>query len=239
MTTSHHDPGTDGVAGTRAERPVTPLRVEIWSDVACPWCYIGKRRFAAALDAFPHRDHVEVRWRSYQLSPEAPVGSHRSEAEVLAETKGLPLDAVHEMQAHVTGIAAGVGLGYRFDTVRPANTFDAHRLVHLARRHGPAVADAMVEALMSAHFEQGLAVDDPEVLVRLAAGVGLDPVAIRDALAGREGADEVLEDLEEGRTVRVSGVPFFVLDRRFGVSGAQPTELFTTALHRAWSAVER
>ena len=239
MTASHRSATTNGVPTPRTEHPVTPLRVEIWSDVACPWCYIGKRRFAAALADFPHREHVEVRWRSYQLSPEAPVGSDRTEAEVLAETKGLPLDAVDEMFAHVTGIAASVGLTYRFDTVRPANTFDAHRLVHLARRHGPDVADAMVEALMSAHFERGLAVDDREVLVELAAGVGLDPDHVRAALAGREGAEEVLEDLEEGRTVRVSGVPFFVLDRRFGVYGAQPTELFAQALERAWTAVER
>ena len=237
--TASHSASTDGVSTARVERPVTPLRVEIWSDVACPWCYIGRRRFAAALAAFAHREHVEVRWRSYQLSPEAPVGSRRTEAEVLAETKGLPLDAVDEMFAHVTAVAAGVGLTYRFDTVRPANTFDAHRLVHLARRHGADTADAMVEALMSAHFERGLAIDDREVLVELAAGVGLDPQHVRAALAGREGAEEVLEDLEEGRTVQVSGVPFFVLDRRFGVSGAQPTELFAQALQRAWSAVER
>lgn len=212
-----------------------PLRVEIWSDVACPWCYIGRRRFAAALADFPHREHVEVRWRSYQLSPEAEVGSPLTEAEMLAETKGLALDAVEEMFAHVTAVAAEVGLQYRFDTVRPANTLDAHRLIHLARRRGPETADAMVEALMSAHFEQGLAVDDREVLAGIAAGVGLDADEVRASLAGDDAVDDVLADLEEGRTVRVSGVPFFVLDRRFGVSGAQPTELFAEALERAWA----
>lgn len=236
-------PSSASLAGTgtaaRAERPVAPLRVEIWSDVACPWCYIGRRRFAAALAAFPHREHVQVRWRSYQLSPGAPVGSERSEAQVLAETTGLPLDAVREMFAHVTQVAASVGLALDLDTVRPANTFDAHRLVHLARRRDAATADAMVEALMRAHFERGAAIDDRDVLVALAADVGLDPDAVRASLAGHDGADEVLEDLEEGRTVRVSGVPFVVLDRRFGVSGAQPTELFAQALARAWSAVER
>jgi predicted DsbA family dithiol-disulfide isomerase len=212
----------------------TPLQVEIWSDVACPWCYIGRRRFTAALAQFPHRDRVQVRWRSYQLSPEAPVGSPLTEAQMLAEMKGLPLDAVHEMFAHVTEVAASVGLSYRFDTVRPANTFDAHRLIHLARRRDPELADRTVEALMSAHFEQGLAVDDRDVLVRIAADVGLDEQEVRRALAGDDGADDVLADLAEGRTVRVSGVPFFVLDRRFGVSGAQPTELFAQALHQAW-----
>ncbi|WNB87545.1 DsbA family oxidoreductase [Cellulomonas sp. ATA003] len=208
----------------------------MWSDVACPWCYIGRRRFAAALEAFPHREQVQVRWRSYQLSPEAEVGSPLSEAEMLAQTKGLPLESVQEMFAHVTEVAAGVGLRYRFDTVRPANTLDAHRLIHLARRRGPQVADAMVEALMSAHFEQGLAVDDREVLAGIAAGVGLDADDVRASLAGTDATDDVLADLEEGRTVRVSGVPFFVLDRRLGVSGAQPTELFTEALERAWAA---
>jgi len=217
----------------------TPLQVEIWSDVACPWCYIGRRRFAAALADFPHRDHVQVRWRSYQLSPEAEVGSPETEAELLARTKGLPLDAVQEMFAHVTEVAASVGLAYRFDTVRPANTFDAHRLVHLARRRDPEVADRVVEALMSAHFERGLAVDDREVLAAIGAGAGLDADEVRRALAGDDAADDVAADLEEGRTVRVSGVPFFVLDRRFGVSGAQPTELFAEALERAWSAVPR
>jgi predicted DsbA family dithiol-disulfide isomerase len=219
-----------------SDHRTTPLRVEIWSDVACPWCYIGRRRFAAALADFPHRDRVQVRWRSYQLSPEAPVGSPLTEAQMLAEMKGLPLDAVHEMFAHVTGIAASVGLAYRFDTVRPANTFDAHRLVHLARRRDPDLADATVEALMSAHFEQGLAVDDHDVLVRIGADVGLDADDVRRALAADDATDDVLADLEEGRTVRVSGVPFFVLDRRFGVSGAQPTELFAQALERAWEA---
>jgi predicted DsbA family dithiol-disulfide isomerase len=214
----------------------TPLRVEIWSDVACPWCFIGRRRFAAALADFPHRDRVHVRWRSYQLSPEAPVGSPLTEAQMLAEAKGLPLDAVDEMFDHVTRIAASVGLAYRFDTVRPANTFDAHRLIHLARRRDPELADRAVEALMSAHFEQGLAVDDREVLVRIGAGLGLDADDVRRGLAGDAGADDVLADLEEGRAVRVSGVPFFVLDRRFGVSGAQPTELFAQALQQTWDA---
>ncbi|WP_298459745.1 DsbA family protein [uncultured Cellulomonas sp.] len=215
---------------------VRPLRVEIWADVACPWCYIGRRRFAAALRTFPHREHVEVRWRSYQLSPEAPVGSALSEAEMLAEAKMLPLADVQEMFTHVTAVAAGVGLDLRFDTVRPANTFDAHRLVHLARRRSPELADAVVEALMSAHFTRGLAVDDREVLAGIAADVGLDAGEVRASLADDDAADDVLADLEEGRTVRVSGVPFFVLDRRLGVSGAQPTELFTEALERAWEA---
>jgi predicted DsbA family dithiol-disulfide isomerase len=179
---------------------------------------------------------VHVRWRSYQLSPEAEVGSPLTEAETLARMKGLPLDAVQDMFAHVTAVAASVGLRYRFDTVRPANTFDAHRLIHLARRRDPDLADPMVEALMSAHFERGLAIDDHEVLVGIAAQVGLDPDDVRGALAGDGGSDDVLADLDEGRLVRVSGVPFFVLDRRFGVSGAQPTELFAQALERAWEA---
>ena len=237
MTTPASDTTETSAPGPAGS--VTPLRVEIWSDVACPWCYIGRRRFADALADFPHREHVEVRWRSYQLAPEAPVGSEETEAQMLARTKELPLDAVDEMFAHVTEVGAGVGLAYRFDTVRPANTFDAHRLVHLARRQGDDLADAMVEVLMSAHFERGLAVDDREVLVALAADVGLDPDAVRASLVSGDGADEVFADLEEGRVVRVSGVPFFVLDRRYGVSGAQPTELFAEALERAWSAVPR
>ena len=218
---------------------VTPLQVEIWSDVACPWCYIGKRRFAAALADFPHRAHVEVLWRSYQLDPDAEVGSPLTEGQMLARNKGLSLDAVQEMFAHVTEIAAGEGLAYDFDRVRPANTFDAHRLVHLARRDGAGTADRMVEALMSAHFEQGLAIDDRDVLVRIASDLGLDPDRVRDALAGDDAAADVRADQAEARALRVSGVPFFVLDRRYAGSGAQPTALFRQALEQAWSAGER
>lgn len=214
------------------------LHVEIWSDIACPWCYIGKRRFAAALEQFEHRDHVRVTWRSFELQPDAePSTAHPglTEAQLLSERKGMPLDQVQQMFAHVTGIAASVGLAYDFDRVVPANTFDAHRLVHVAAELGGASAAAeVVERLMSAHFEHGRVVDDPEVLVAVATEAGLDAVAVREALASDAGAGAVRADEAEAAALGIQGVPFFVADRRLGLSGAQPVEVFAQLLDQAW-----
>jgi len=221
--------------------PVLPvLQVDVWSDVACPWCFIGKRRFERALASFEHRDHVEVTWRSYQLAPHAEVGPARTEAEVLVESKGLPLEAVRDMFDQVTALAAAEGLSYDFDTVRPANTFDAHRLIHLAASCGRAAA--MVEALMTAHFVQGIAVDDPDALVTLAEGTGMDGPQVRAALAGNAAGQAagtaVLADIDQARAIGVTGVPFFAFDRRFAVSGAQSSDLFADALNQAWAGLE-
>ncbi|QTE30699.1 DsbA family oxidoreductase [Pengzhenrongella sicca] len=227
---------------TPATTPALPaLQVEIWSDVACPWCFIGKQRFAAGLASFEHRDRVQVTWRSYQLSPDAVSGPPGSELELLARAKGLDLDQVREMFAHVTALAAGEGLAVDFETVRPANTFDAHRLVHLAAAQLPGVAGDVVQELMSAHFERGIAVDDGAELVAIAGRLGLDTDRIRAALAPVDGSDEgdaaadaVRADVAQARAIGVTGVPFFVLDRRLGVSGAQSAELFAAALAQAW-----
>ncbi len=217
------------------------VQIEVWSDVACPWCYIGKRRFATALAAFPHREHVQVTWRSYELQPDAersdPNGERLTEREMLVRHKGLPAAQVDQMLGHVTAQAAGEGLAYDFDRVIPANTFDAHRLVHIAAELAPgdlALQERLVEALMSAHFEQGLAVDDPEVLVTLAVGAGLDADAVRTALAAGQGAAEVRADEATARQLGVNGVPFFVADRAVAVSGAQPPAVFTQLLETAW-----
>ncbi len=214
------------------------LDVEIWSDIACPWCYIGKRRFAEALATFEHRDRVRVTWRSFELQPDAePSSAHPglTEATMLAERKGMPLAQVQQMFAQVTAVAASVGLAYDFDAVVPANTFDAHRLVHVARDlGGPDAAADVVERLMSAHFEHGRVVDDPDVLVALATEAGLDGAAVRDALASGAGAGAVRADEAEAAALGIQGVPFFVVDRRLGVSGAQPAEVFTQLLTQAW-----
>lgn len=215
-----------------------PLDVEIWSDVACPWCFIGARRFATALADFEHQDDVVVTWRSYQLSPDAEHSSAHpglTEVDMLVRMKGMRADDVEAMLAQVTEIAAGEGLEYDFDRVVPANTFDAHRLTHLAHRSGgPDVAASVVERLMSAHFEHGLAVDDTDVLVTIARDAGLEPGGVRAALAAGEAAEAVAADIGEARALGVTGVPFFVLDRRFAVSGAQPVQTFALALARAW-----
>lgn len=214
---------------------VRTLHVEVWSDIACPWCYIGKRRFATALADFPHRDHVEVTWRSYELSPTTPVGPGRPEIDMLASLKGIPHDQVKRMFAQVTAVAAGEGLAYDFDRSLAANTFAAHRLVHLARTTGGAeLAERTLEALFSAHFEHGADLGDDETLVRIVSGAGIDEESVRTALAGDEGADAVRADEDEARALGVTGVPFFVVDRRIAVSGAQPADVFTQLLEAGW-----
>ncbi|WP_198303520.1 DsbA family oxidoreductase [Cellulomonas sp. PSBB021] len=220
--------------------PVRTITVEVWSDIACPWCYIGKRRFAAALAAFPHRAHVDVVWRSYQLSPDTPRGPGRPEAEALAELKGLPPEQVQRMFAHVTAVAADEGLAYDFDSVLAFNSYDAHRLTHLARELGGSqLAERTIEALFSAHFERGadLGVDDALVAVAREAGfaqAGHDDAAVAAFLAGDAQSDAVDADVAAARELGVTGVPFFVVDRRYAVSGAQPAEVFTQLLDAGW-----
>jgi predicted DsbA family dithiol-disulfide isomerase len=212
-----------------------PLTVEIWSDVVCPWCYIGKRRFEAALEAFPHADEVTVMWRSFELDQEAPKLAEGTATERLAAKYGMTLERAAELHAEMTERAAAEGLDFRFDLARGGNTFDAHRLIHLAATYGhQAVAK---ERLMRAYFTEGEAIADPETLVRVLAEVGVDPVEARDVLAGDRFADDVREDELLASQLGIQGVPFFVLDRRFGVSGAQPSDVLVQALQRAWEAV--
>jgi predicted DsbA family dithiol-disulfide isomerase len=206
------------------------LQVEIWSDIACPWCFIGKTRFAAALEQFDRRDRVEVIWRSYQLSPETPVGARERELDSLVRMKGMAPEQVAGMFEHVAGIAEADGLNIDFDTVVAANTFDAHRLVHIAREQG--LADAVLSALFEAHFTEGRVVDDRDVLAELADSVGVTGAA--EALAGDVGADEVRADLAAARELQVTGVPFFVAGRRIAVSGAQPAEVFLQLLEQGF-----
>jgi len=233
-------PATSAFTTPLALTPVTTLQVEIWSDVACPWCYIGKRRFEAALEAFPHRDRVEVTWRSYQLAPGTPKGAGRPEALALAEMKGISLTQVQQMFAQVTEVAAGVGLAYDFDRTLTFNTFDAHRLLHLAARVGGAdLVGRTTEAMFSAHFEQGADLGLTAALVDLAHTVGFgehgwDDDRVLEFLSGDDEADAVRADIAEARSIGVTGVPFFVVDRRVAVSGAQPVEVFTQLLETSW-----
>ncbi len=207
--------------------------IEVWSDIACPWCFIGKHRFETALAQHPHRGAVDVVWRSYQLSPDTPAGLRRPEVDALVEMKGMPADQAKRMFAHVASTAAADGLVMDFDTVIAANTFDAHRLIHVAGDRG----DVVMAALFRAHFEQGRVIDDREELVVIATEVGLDADAIRAALASDAAADRVRDDLESARALGVTGVPFFVANRAVAVSGAQPVEVFTQLLDQAWTTV--
>lgn len=210
------------------------MKVEIWSDVVCPWCYIGKRRFESALARFPHRDQVDVEWKSFELDPDAPPtqdlrGTH---AEQLSAKFGRPLDQIEEMLDRVTTTAAGEGLGFRFDLNRGGNSFDAHRLLHLAKASGR--QDQVKERLDRGTFTEGLAVSDHEALTALAVEAGLDEAEVRAVLASDRFADDVRADEAQARAHGISGVPFFVIDGRYGVSGAQPADLFLQGLTQAW-----
>jgi predicted DsbA family dithiol-disulfide isomerase len=210
------------------------VHVEIWSDIACPWCYVGKRRFEAALAGFEHRDDVQVTWRSFELDPGAPAERPRSGAEHLAEKYGASLEQARGMQDQMTAVAAGEGLDFHFERARGGNTFDAHRLVHLAAAHGR--QDAMEERLMRAYLTEGELMSDAATLERLADEVGLPAGPVRELLAGDRFADAVRDDERTGAALGIRGVPFFVVDRAFGASGAQPPEVLRELLDRAWEA---
>ena len=209
------------------------MNVEIWSDVVCPWCYIGKRRFEAALAEFAHRDQVEIVWRSYQLDPTTPRASNEPVGEALAKKYGVSKQQAQAMNDRVSMLAAQEGLEYRMENARLSNTFDAHRVIHLAAKHG--LQGIAKERLLQAYFTEGEAVGETETLVKLAAEIGLDADEVRAALASDTYADEVKEDIRRARMFGVQGVPFFVFDEKYGVSGAQPTELFGEVLEQVWA----
>ncbi|MFL5734751.1 MAG: DsbA family oxidoreductase [Chloroflexia bacterium] len=209
------------------------MKVEIWSDVVCPWCYIGKRRFETALARFQHADQVEVIWRSFQLDSDAPLESGLTVTEMLAGKYGVGLEQAAAMNDRVTSIAAEEGLDYHLDKAKYTNTFDAHRLIHLAAERG--LRNEMKERLMRAYFTEGASVGNADTLVRLAAEVGLDTGEARTALEGDRFAHEVRADERRASMFGVRGVPFFAIDEKYGVSGAQPAELLLEVLEQAWA----
>ena len=213
------------------------MKVEIWSDVVCPWCYIGKRRFEAALAAFAHRDEVEVEWKAFELDPAAESAGASlgggDYAERLAAKYGTDVAQAQGMVDSMTAAAAAEGLEFRFDRAVRANTADAHQVILLAGERG--VQDAVKERLLRAYFTEGEAVGDREVLVRLAAEAGLDAGEVREVLAADRYLREVRAEEAEAAALGVRGVPFFVVDRRYGVSGAQPAEHLLAVLERAWT----
>jgi predicted DsbA family dithiol-disulfide isomerase len=206
------------------------VKIEIWSDVVCPWCYIGKRRLEHALTEFEHADQVEITWRSFQLHPEAPRGEAVPTAAYLARRFG-PQSA--QMTARVGEIAKGEGLYFDFSRALSVNTLDAHRLLHLAADLG--VADAAKERLLRAHFVEGADLSDPDTLVALMQEAGADPDRARAVLASDEYSGDVRSDIAQARALGATGVPFFVIDSKYGISGAQPTETFLQALRAAWT----
>lgn len=207
------------------------MQVEIWSDIMCPFCYIGKRKFEAALEKFPKKNEVEIIWKSYQLDPNIKEQPGKDIYSYLAEAKGQSLEWSKKMHENVVNMAKSVGLEYNFDKAVIANSFDAHRVIQLAKKHG--LGDAMEERLFKAYFTEGKNFADHETLAAIGEEVGLDRKKIISLLNSNDLADNVHSDIEEGMRLGLRGVPFFVFNRKIGVSGAQDSEIFLQALEEA------
>lgn len=209
------------------------MKIEIWSDYMCPFCYIGKRRFEEALELFPHKDQVEVIYRSYELNPNEQRDTDQTTYDSLAKKYGMSVQEAKSMTENVVAQARTVGLNYNFDSIKPTNSFDAHRLTHYAAEQGK--AKEMTEVLFSAYFEKGEHIGSREVLIRLAEEAGMEAKQAEKILNESSYAEEVRRDEKEGADLGIQGVPFFVIDRKYGISGAQPLQVFTDALTQAWS----
>jgi predicted DsbA family dithiol-disulfide isomerase len=209
------------------------MEVEIWADIVCPWCYLGKRHFEQALDSFDHRDRVQVVYRSFELDPKAPHGVTTPTVETLAEKYRMSPDQARQAQRQMEERASAEGLTFRMNGLRSGNTRDAHRLLHLAKasdRQGE-----LMERLQRAYFTEQDQIFDHETLTRLAVEAGLDPGEVADVLASDRYSDHVDTDEAMARSLGATGVPLFVIDRRYGISGAQPAETIAGVLERAWN----
>ncbi|KRF17777.1 disulfide bond formation protein DsbA [Nocardioides sp. Soil797] len=211
------------------------MRIDVWSDVVCPWCYIGKRRLEKALAGFEHAADVEVVWHSYELDPAAPQEPTERTVDVLARKYGGGVENAQRMMDQVEAVAAEEGLLYRLSQTMRVNTVDAHRVLHLALHEGGSdVQGQLKEALLAANFIEVRNVADHATITELATAVGLDPDRVAAVLAGNEFRDEVYADVAQAQAFGANGVPFFVIEQKYGVSGAQPVEVFANALERAW-----
>jgi predicted DsbA family dithiol-disulfide isomerase len=204
------------------------MKVEIWSDVLCPWCYIGKREFEKALEQYAHKSKVEVIWHSFELDPHAQRDYGLDVYDHLAKKYNLTRERAKEMNKHLVERAVGAGLTYHMDIVKPTNSFDAHRLIQLAKKNG--LEWNMVERLSAAYLTEGKHIGDPETLTQLAVEVGLDKEEVTKVLASDEFGYEVRTDEQEASQLGIQGVPYFVIDRKYGISGGQPADVFLEAL---------
>jgi predicted DsbA family dithiol-disulfide isomerase len=216
-----------------AFRLPSDVQIEVWSDVVCPWCYIGKRRLETALERFPHRDQVQVIWRSFQLDPTIPEGETHPTLPALAAKYGRSVEGMRAAQQQLEQVAAGEGLAYHLADGVSGNTALAHELLHLAADRG--LGGAAKERLLHAYFEEGRSVFDVDSLVALGVEVGLDEAEIRAALSDRRYRAAVQQDAATAQALGANGVPFFVVDRRYGAAGAQPADLLLQVLERAWA----
>jgi predicted DsbA family dithiol-disulfide isomerase len=208
------------------------MNIEIWSDVVCPWCYIGKRRFETALANFAHRDEVQVTWRSFELNPNSAPQEEGNLNEMLVNKYGVTPERAAAMNAQVTQLASQEGLEYHLEKARPGNTFNAHRLIHLAARHN--MQDAVKERLMYAYFTEGKSIGDPETLAALGIEMGLPADEVRSVLASDQYRTDVRADQQRAAGFGIRGVPFFVINEQFGISGAQSPDVILETLEEAW-----
>lgn len=215
------------------------MKIEIWSDIMCPFCYIGKRRFEEALATFEGKNDVEIEWKSFLLSPELKTDPTKNIHQYLAEHKNISLEEAKGMNDYVTNMAAQVGLTYNFDKAIPANSFNAHRFLHFAKKHGK--QNEAEERLFKAYFTEGKNIDDAQTLLLLAIELELDANKLADAMNNGEFTNDVIADINEAQQLGVRGVPFFVFNRKYAVSGAQESEAFTQTLEKAfeeWQATQ-
>ena len=208
------------------------MNVEIWSDVMCPFCYIGKRKFEKALAQFPHKDKVNVIWKSFQLDPTTITDPTLNTIDNLAQKKGWSKEQANQTIAHVTGIAKQVGLDFHFEKAVVANSLDAHRLSHLAKKYGK--QNELEEKLFSAYFIEGKNTADFNTLLQIATELGLDKTEVSALLKSNTYTNEVYHDIKQAQQIGVNGVPFFLLDNKYAVSGAQESETFLGALTKAY-----
>lgn len=209
------------------------MKIEIWSDVACPFCYIGKRHLEEAKNSLPFKEEINIIWKSYQLDPMYHNTKKETIYEHLVQSKGMSVDQVKQMTDQVVDMASNAGLQFNFDSTIPANTFDAHRLIHLAAHHN--LQDQAKEALLKAYFIDGKDVADKSVLQKIAEEIGLDQTEIVETLDSDKFSDDVKHDIKESKDIGVQGVPFFVLDGKYAISGAQPVTAFKDAISQAYN----
>jgi predicted DsbA family dithiol-disulfide isomerase len=214
---------------------VDEMQIEIWSDVVCSWCYIGKRHLERALEGLPQRDSLTLRWRSFELDPTIAADAGLADEE-LARRRGITLDEARAMHAETERQGADVGVAFDFSRARRGNTFDAHRVLHMAHDHG--CQPAVKERLLATYFSEGGAIGDRRTLADAAAQAGLDRDQVAAMLDSDRYGDEVRADEREAAALGINAVPFFVIDRRYGLAGAQPPELLRQAIEQAWSERE-
>ncbi|MEP6626844.1 MAG: DsbA family oxidoreductase [Ginsengibacter sp.] len=212
------------------------MNINIWSDVRCPFCYIGKRKFEMALEKFPHKDKVNVSWQSFELDPNLETRTDVNAIDYISNVKGISREDAEGMHLHVTQVAKEVGLDFSFDKAVVANSFNAHRLIQFAKVHQK--GNEVEEALFKAHFIEGKNIDDTHTLVAIGMSIGLEEKEVREVLASDAYSKEVKSDERQAQKMGIGGVPFFVLNNKYGVSGAQSPETFLEVLEESWKDFE-